>query len=415
MYIYKVGVAGAGTMGAQIAEVVSFAGLPVVVADRNESLSRRGVDSVRAIYQARVAKGKMTPEQLEEKMLLVTASPTLDGLQEADLVIEAVSEELGLKQRVFQELDRICSRSAILASNTSALSISAIGSVTKRPGKVIGLHFFNPAYAMPLVEVIPGLGTDPQTVDDVVGFSESLRKQPVIVKECAGFLVNRLLSPYLNEAVWCLQDGDVSIKEIDQDMVSFGMPVGPFTLLDTVGLDIALDVARILHRSYGPRMAPAPLLEAFVKAGRIGIKTGKGFYDYGAVDKDGLDQHLARLRAQVWQLTGRQQMKWSRLRPLFAMVNEAVIALQEGVASARDIDLAMAAGTGFPSEKSGPLHLADHIGIDHVLQELEELQERVGPRFWPAPMLRRLVDAGFTGQTAGRGFFSYEPTSARMK
>lgn len=415
MYIYKVGVAGAGTMGAQIAEVVSFAGLPVVLADKEESLARRGVESVRAIYQARVAKGKMTPEQLEEKMLLVTASPDLDGLTDTDLVIEAVSEELRLKQLLFHELDRICSRSAILASNTSALSISAIGSATKRPGKVIGLHFFNPAYAMPLVEVIAGLGTDPQTVDDVVGFAESLRKQPVIVKECAGFLVNRLLSPYLNEAVWCLQDGDVSIKEIDQDMVAFGMPVGPFALLDTVGLDIALDVARILHRSYGPRMAPAPLLEAFVKAGRIGIKTGQGFYDYGSGERDEGDQHLERLREQVRQATGRHQMKWSGLRPLLAMVNEAVIALQEGIASARDIDLAMAAGTGFPNEKIGPLHLADQLGIDHVLQELEELRDSVGIRFWPAPMLRRMVDAGFTGQAAGRGFFSYESTSARTR
>ena len=415
MYIYKVGVAGAGTMGAQIAEVVSFAGLPVVLADVQESLARRGVESVRAIYQARVAKGKMTPEQLEEKMLLVTASPNLEGLNDADLVIEAVSEELRLKQRVFQELDRICPRSAILASNTSALSISALASATKRPGKVIGLHFFNPAYAMPLVEVIPGLGTDAQTVDDVVGFAESLRKQPVIVKECAGFLVNRLLSPYLNEAVWCLQDGDVSIKEIDQDLVSFGMPVGPFTLLDTVGLDIALDVARILHDSYGPRMAPAPLLEAFVKAGRIGIKAGQGFYEYGDVGKGGVDQSLDELREQVWQRTGRHQMTWSRMRPLLAMVNEAVIALQEGIASARDIDLAMAAGTGFPTEKNGPLHLADQLGIDHVLQELEELKEHVGIRFWPAPMLRRLVDAGFTGQAAGRGFFSYEPSLDRMR
>ena len=415
MYIYKVGVAGAGTMGAQIAEVVSFAGLPVVLADVQESLARRGVESVRAIYQARVAKGKMTPEQLEEKMLLVTASPNLEGLNDADLVIEAVSEELRLKQRVFQELDRICPRSAILASNTSALSISALASATKRPGKVIGLHFFNPAYAMPLVEVIPGLGTDAQTVDDVVGFAESLRKQPVIVKECAGFLVNRLLSPYLNEAVWCLQDGEVSIKEIDQDLVSFGMPVGPFTLLDTVGLDIALDVARILHDSYGPRMAPAPLLEAFVKAGRIGIKAGQGFYEYGDVGKGGVDQSLDELREQVWQRTGRHQMTWSRMRPLLAMVNEAVIALQEGIASARDIDLAMAAGTGFPTEKNGPLHLADQLGIDHVLQELEELKEHVGIRFWPAPMLRRLVDAGFTGQAAGRGFFSYEPSLDRMR
>jgi 3-hydroxyacyl-CoA dehydrogenase/enoyl-CoA hydratase/3-hydroxybutyryl-CoA epimerase len=343
---------------------------------------------------------------VEEKMLLVTASPNLEGLDDADLVIEAVSEELRLKQSVFQELDRICSRSAILASNTSALSISALGSAARRPGKVIGLHFFNPAYAMPLVEVIAGLGTDPQTVDDVVGFAESLRKQPVIVKECAGFLVNRLLSPYLNEAVWCLQGGDVSIKEIDQDLVSFGMPVGPCALLDTVGLDIALDVARILHRSYGPRMAPAPLLEAFVKAGRTGLKAGQGFYDYGGGGQGEADHNLERLRARVWQASGRHAMKWTRMRPLLAMVNEAVIALQEGIASSRDIDLAMAAGTGFPGETIGPLHLADQLGIDHVLQELEALKESEGIRFWPAPMLRRMVDAGFTGQAAGRGFFS---------
>ncbi|MDR4479929.1 MAG: 3-hydroxyacyl-CoA dehydrogenase NAD-binding domain-containing protein [Nitrospira sp.] len=407
MYIYKVGVVGAGTMGAQIAEVVSYAGVPVMLADIQEPLARRGVESVRAIYQARVDKAKMTPEQLDEKMLLVTAVSNLDGLNDVDLVIEAVSEDLTLKQRVFHELDRACSRSTILASNTSALSISAMGASTTRPGKVVGLHFFNPAYAMPLVEVIPGLATDTQTIDDTVSFAESLRKTPVIVKECAGFLVNRLLFPYLNEAVWCLQDGDASIQEIDQDMVAFGMPVGPFTLLDTVGLDIALDVARILHRSYGPRMVPAPLLDALVKAGRSGIKSGHGFYDYLSAENRRLDPSLESLIEQVRQHSGPQSLKWARSRLLLAMVNEAVTVLQEGVASARDIDLAMVAGTGFPNEKGGPLHVADQVGIDQVLRDLEKLRDNVGARFWPAPMLRRMVAAGFTGHLAGRGFFSY--------
>lgn len=409
MYIYKVGVVGAGTMGAQIAEVVSYAGVPVMLADRDETLARRGVESVRAIYQVRVDKGKMTPEQLEEKMLLVTASQTLDGLKDVDLVIEAVAEDLTLKQQIFQKLDQVCTRGAILASNTSALSISALGAATKRPGKVVGFHFFNPAYVMPLVEVIPGLATDQQTVDDVVGFAESLRKSPVVVKECAGFLVNRLLSPYLNEAAWCLQDDAVSIKDIDQDLVSFGMPVGPFALLDAVGLDIAFEVARILHRSYGPRMAPAPLLEALVKAGRWGVKTGHGFYDYVSDEAGGRDQSIEHLMQQVRQHSGQHttRTKWTRSRPLLAMVNEAVIALQEGVASARDIDFAMVGGTGFPNEKGGPLHFADQLGIERVLQELEEFRASLGDRFWPAPMLRRMVDAGFTGQIAGRGFFSY--------
>lgn len=407
MYIYKVGVVGAGTMGAQIAQVVSFAGLPVMLADTHEAVARRGVESVRAIYQARVDKGKMALEQLEEKMLLVTASPNLDGLKDVDLVVEAVSEDLTLKHQVFHELDQVCARSTILTSNTSALSISAIGAATKRPGKVCGLHFFNPAYAMPLVEVIPGLATEAQTLDDVVGFAESLRKTPVVVKECAGFLVNRLLFPYLNEAVLCLQEGAASMKEIDQEMVSFGMPVGPFTLLDQVGLGIAFEVARILHWNYGPRMTPAPLHEALVKAGRLGVKAGHGFYDYLSAEDRGRDQSLEQVIQQVRQRTGQQRTRWTKSRPLLAMVNEAVTALQEGVASARDIDLAMVAGTGFPNEKGGPLHVADQLGIGHVLHELDEFTQSLGVRFWPAPMLRRMVEAGFTGQIAGRGFFTY--------
>jgi 3-hydroxyacyl-CoA dehydrogenase len=403
MYIYKVGVVGAGTMGAQIAQVVSFAGVPVVLTDVSAALAQRGVGVVRAIYQARVDKGRMTAEQCEEKMLLVTAGANLEVLKEADLVVEAVPEDLKLKQLVFRELDKVCSPGAVLASNTSALSISALGAATKRPGKVLGLHFFNPAYAMPLVEVIPGLATDAQTVHDVVGFAESIRKSPIVVRECAGFLVNRLLMPYLNEAVLCLQEGAASLQQIDQEMTSFGMPVGPLTLLDTIGLDIAAQVARILHQHYGPRMAPALLLEALVKAGRLGVKTGRGFHDYTGAG-DGELEHLIQ---KVMDQTGQRSTRWARSRLLLAMVNEAVMALEEKVASAYDIDLAMVAGTGFPIDKEGPLHFADRLGIDHVLRELEEWTQSLGARFWPAPMLRRMVDAGFSGHIAGRGFFTY--------
>lgn len=407
MYIYKVGVVGAGTMGAQIAEVVSYGGLPVVLADRNEALAQRGVDSVRAIYQARVDKGKMSAEQLEEKMLLVTASSGLDGLKDADLVIEAVSEDAKLKAQVFHELDRVCPRGTILASNTSALSISALGAATTRPDKVVGLHFFNPAYVMRLVEVVRGLATAPQTVDDAVSFAESIGKLPIVVKECAGFLVNRVLMAYVNEAVRALQEGAAGLQEIDQEMVAFGMPVGPLALLDAVGLDISFEVARILYRSYGPRMTPAPLLELMLKAGRLGVKSGHGFYDYVGGEEGERDQGLEHLLRTVRSTTDRSATRWSRSRLLLAMTNEAVIALQEGVASAGDIDLAMVAGIGYPKDKEGPLHFADRIGIDQVLRELEDFAHTLGPRFWPAPMLRRMVDAGFTGQIAGRGFFTY--------
>jgi 3-hydroxyacyl-CoA dehydrogenase/enoyl-CoA hydratase/3-hydroxybutyryl-CoA epimerase len=407
MYIYKVGVVGAGTMGAQIAQVVSFAGIPVVMTDVNQAAAQRGLETVRKIYQVRIQKGKMTAEQVEQKLLLVTVATGLEALKDVDIAIEAASEDMRVKRQIFQDLDRICPPGAILATNTSALSISALCAATRRPGKVVGLHFFNPAYAMPLVEVIPGLGTDQQTIDDAVGFAESLRKAPIVVKECAGFLVNRLLMAYLNEAVHCLQERSGTLKQIDQDLVAFGMPVGPFSLLDSVGLDIACEVARVLHRSFGPRMAPAVLLEEMVKAGRLGTKSGQGFYPYEGVDAAEADRQLERIIGSVG-VSGREDgAKATRPRLLLAMVNEAVTALQEGIASARDIDLAMMAGTGFPTDKEGPLHYADQIGIDQVLQQLEEFAQTVGSRFWPAPMLRRMVEAGYIGKAAGRGFFTY--------
>jgi 3-hydroxyacyl-CoA dehydrogenase len=391
-------------MGAQIAQVISFAGVPVVMTDISETALLQGKSTIRGIYQYRVDKGKMTPEQLEEKMLLVTDTANLSELKDVDLVIEAVPEDLKLKQHVFQELNGICSPGTIFASNTSALSISAIGHSSGRPGNMLGLHFFNPAYAMPLAEVIPGLATTPQTLDDIVSFTESIRKTPIIVKDCAGFLVNRLLMAYLNEAVLCLQEGSISPHTIDQDMVDFGMPMGPFSLLDNIGLDISLDVANLLHTSYGPRMAAARLLVQLVRRGRLGKKTGRGFYEYEQEDKE----ELSTLIQEVINETHPQEIAWQPTRLLMALINEAVTALQEGIASARDIDLAMVAGTGFPIEKEGPLHYADAIGLDQVLCSLEELKDRLGMRFWPAHMLRRMVDAGMLGRKTGRGFFTYE-------
>lgn len=402
MYIYRVGVVGAGTMGAQIAQVVSYAGIPAVLTDVTIERAQRGMETVRRIYQARVERGKMTPEQAEEKMLLISTGCDFSALQDVDLVIEAVSENLALKREILRDLDAGCTPGAMLASNTSALSISALGAATRRPGKVLGLHFFNPAYAMPLVEIIPGLATDPETVNDLVSFAESIRKVPIVVRECAGFLVNRLLMSYLNEAILCVQEGAASCKDIEQDMITFGMPVGPFALLDTVGLDVSYDVAGILFEHYGPRMAPAALLAELVKVERFGIKNGHGFYEYEGPDTGMLQRFIDKVRHE----TGRRT-PWNSTRLLFAMVNEAVLALQEGVASARDIDLAMVAGIGFPKEKEGPLHYADALGLDTVLAELEAYAQTLGPRFWPAPMLRRMVSAGFTGSAAGRGFFTY--------
>jgi 3-hydroxyacyl-CoA dehydrogenase len=265
------------------------------------------------------------------------------------------------------------------------------------------MHFFNPAHVMKLVEVIPGLPTSSETVDDVVAFSESLRKIPVRVQDCAGFLVNRLLMPYLNEAAIALQEGAATAKQIDEAMVAVGMPMGPFALLDMIGIDVAEKVAHILYDAYGPRMTAAAILDELVKAKRFGAKNGVGFYNYQGVKDDTLEQLVAKVQKQG-------SLKKTRFAPerlLLILINEAVICLQEGVASAGDIDIAMVAGTGFPQDKGGPLHLADQMGIDVVLQGLETFKQELGPRFWPAHMLKRMVAAGYLGKRTGRGFFSY--------
>jgi 3-hydroxyacyl-CoA dehydrogenase len=403
MYIYKAAVVGAGAMGAGIAQVITYSGLPVVLKDINEEAVQKGLSTIRKIYQTRVDKGKMTPSEMEQKMMLVSGATDFSGFSDVDIVIEAVYEDLKVKQDLFRELEKVCPESAIFATNTSALSISAIGSATQKPEKVVGLHFFNPAPVMKLVEVIPGMGTAQETVDDAVAFAESLRKIPIRVQECAGFLVNRLLSPYLNEAAFCLQEGAAPMKEIDEAILAFGMPMGPFTLSDMIGIDVGAKVAEVIYDAYGPRMRPAEILGGLVSAKRLGTKTGAGFYEYGESKTDALEQIVKKIQKQ----TGVSGTPFSANRLMLAMVNEAVVALQEGVSSAAEIDTAMMAGTGFPQDKGGPLHYADQIGIDVVLSELSRLKDRLGLRFWPAPMLKRMVSAGYLGVKSGRGFFQY--------
>ncbi|MER3458301.1 MAG: 3-hydroxybutyryl-CoA dehydrogenase, partial [Chloroflexota bacterium] len=238
MYIFKAAVVGAGAMGAEIAQVISFSGLPVVLKDIDQAMLDKGMARIRRIYESRVEKGKMQPSEAENKIALVEPTLSYDSFGDVDIVIEAVPEKIAIKKAVFAELDNVCPESTIFASNTSALSISELGASTRRPHKVIGMHFFNPAHVMKLVEVIPGLDTSQETVDDVVQFAESLRKIPVVVQECPGFLVNRLLMPYLNEATIALGEGAATASEIDAAMVDFGMPMGPFTLMDMLGLDV---------------------------------------------------------------------------------------------------------------------------------------------------------------------------------
>ena len=217
----------------------------------------------------------MSAGEMQSKLDLIT--PTLDygEFADVDIVIEAVPEKMSLKQRIFQELDKVCPEGTIYASNTSALSITEMGRATQRPQKMIGMHFFNPAHVMKLVEIIKGEDTDPETVDDLVAFTESLRKIPVVVKECPGFLVNRLLMPYLNEATLCLQEGAATAQEIDDAMTAYGWPMGPFTLMDFLGLDVCYDVGAYLYSQYGERMKGAVMFEKLYQGRPLRRESGR--------------------------------------------------------------------------------------------------------------------------------------------
>ncbi len=406
MYIFKAGVVGAGAMGAEIAQVISYSGLPVVLKDVDQAMLDKGMARIRDIYQRRVDKGKMSAGEMQSKLDLITPTLTYDGFEDVDIVIEAVPEKMSIKQRVFAELDEICPEGTIFASNTSALSISEMAAATKRPAKVIGMHFFNPAHVMKLVEVIPGLDTSQETVDDVVMFAESLRKIPVVVQECPGFLVNRLLMPYLNEAVKALEEGAATAAEIDERMTAFGWPMGPFTLMDMLGLDICYDVGMYLYQEYGSRMEPAKLFAKLVQAGRLGEKSGAGFYGYGDQTDEPVKQFIKELQESGEVKTGTE---FSEERLMMPMINEAVLCVTEHVANVNDIDMAMIAGTGmtYRGERMGPLQLADTLGLDYVLQKLEEFTAKYGERFRPARLLRTKVRAKHLGKKVGKGFLEY--------
>ena len=406
MYIFKAAVVGAGTMGGEIAQVITYSGLPVVLKDVDQEMLDKGMKRARSIYQRRVDKGKMSAGDMESKLDLITPTLTYDEFGDVDIVIEAVPERMEIKRAVFRELGEVCPDETIFASNTSALSISEMGAATRKPHKVIGMHFFNPASVMKLVEVIPGLDTGQETVDDVVMFSESLRKLPVVVQECPGFLVNRLLMPYLNEATKALGEGAATATEIDRAIVEWGMPMGPFTLMDMLGIDVCGHVGDYLYCEYGERMSPAPLFFKLIEAGRMGEKSGAGFYDHPGGESDVVNGMIEELRESGAVPTG---TKFTVERLMYPLINEAALCVQENIASITDIDMSMVAGTGmtYGGERIGPLVIADKIGLDVVVERLGELEKELGPRFRPSRPLKLRVRAGHLGEKTGKGFHEY--------
>ncbi|NPA15649.1 MAG: 3-hydroxybutyryl-CoA dehydrogenase [Deferribacteres bacterium] len=277
-----IGVVGAGTMGAGIAQIAAQSGFNVILRDISDEALERGINIIKKSLGRLVKKGKLSQEDADAIVGRIKTTKELKDLADADYVIEAVFEKMEIKKEIFGELDRLTRSDVILATNTSSLSITEIAASTSRPDKVVGMHFFNPVPVLPLVEIVQGLTTSDETVNTAYELAKKFGKTPIKTKDQPGFIVNRILVPYMNEAAWALMEGVGSAEEIDEAMkLGANMPIGPLALIDLVGVDIALDVLEVLYREFGdPKFRPAPILRQMVRAGHLGRKTGKGFFDY---------------------------------------------------------------------------------------------------------------------------------------
>jgi 3-hydroxyacyl-CoA dehydrogenase len=281
MFVFNAAVVGAGTMGGEIAHVFADAGIPVVLKDVDSRYVDQGLEKARSLWQARVATGKLPQAEVERKLALITGATDYDGFGAVDFVVEAVPEQMEIKQAVFSELDEVTPGHAILASNTSSLSITEMGEATLRPGRVVGFHFFYPASVMRLVEVIEGLETSNETMQTAVNVAQAIRKLPIRCVEAPGFVVNRILNSAVSELWRSQEESGIEIAELDRLMTdSNAAPIGPFYLADLLGLDTVLHVAEYLHESLGDRFHVHAGMREHVAAGELGAKTGKGFYEH---------------------------------------------------------------------------------------------------------------------------------------
>jgi len=405
MFVFKAAVVGAGTMGGQIAQTIAAAGLPVVLKDVTDELVRTGLAAARSVTEAQTAqlveRGRLTNEQaraqVDELTRRIEGTTSYEAFGDVDFVIEAVPERMEIKQAVFAELDAVTPGHAILASNTSSLSITELGDVTLRPENVVGFHYFYPAAVMPLVEVVEGDETSRETVTAAVNFAQLIKKQPITCAEVPGFVVNRILMAGLSEVWRAQEERALSVGAIDQALTARKVSaMGPFALTDLLGLDTVLDVAEHLRDSYGDdRFYVHGGIRRLVADGRLGAKTrGEGVYTAGEPSLPGDGEVDADELAELLSLRS---------------LHEACVLLEEDVAQVRDIDTGMIAGAGLDPRRGlmPPFLRADALGLDTVLERLEAAAERHGERFAPPVVLRRLVAQGRLGAKSGLGFYPY--------
>jgi len=384
--IRRLGVVGSGFMGSGIAgTAVSQAGIQARLKDADLQRVGRGIHAALGILKGQLERRRITRQEFQRKAALVSGTADWTGFGATDLLIEAVFEDLEVKRRVFAEAEAVVPAGTVLASNTSTIPIAKIAQGARAPERILGMHFFSPVDRMPLLEVIPSAATSPDAVATAVRFGRRMGKTVIVVADSPGFWVNRILFPYLNEAGHLLAEG-VPIEVIDRAMVRFGFPVGPITLLDEVGMDVGLKASEVMHAAFGDRMQPGPGVARMVEAGRLGRKSGQGFYLYRGGHKTDPDAAAYRLLG-VKPLAGFDPGVIQQRLSLM-LLNEAALALSENVVrSPRDGDLGAVFGIGFPPFRGGPLRHIDALGPGYVVQALEAMVLAHGPRFTPAPVL----------------------------
>jgi 3-hydroxyacyl-CoA dehydrogenase/enoyl-CoA hydratase/3-hydroxybutyryl-CoA epimerase/3-hydroxyacyl-CoA dehydrogenase/enoyl-CoA hydratase/3-hydroxybutyryl-CoA epimerase/enoyl-CoA isomerase len=388
--ITRVGVVGAGIMGAGIAGAHIRRGVPVLLLDSMPQALEKGVASITKVLETRVAIGRMTPTEVVAALSRLSAVGTLNALADREVVIEAIIENESAKVQVFKDLQGVVGPDAILASNTSTISITRMAQAVRKPENFAGMHFFNPVDRMQLVEVIRGERTSDQTVVSLVALAKKIGKTPIVVRDCPGFLVNRILFPYLNEALLMLEEG-AGPREIDKAATDFGMPMGPITLNDVVGLDTSLYAGQVIDRAFADRAVKTSVLPELVKAGRLGQKTGAGFYSYTKGTRGTDDPAFAAILEK--HRTGRRPFTQEEIteRMFLPMLTEASRVLTEGIVrEPGDVDMGLIYGIGFPPFRGGLLRWADSLGLPQVLVKLEQYA-KLGKRFEPTEQIRKLA------------------------
>ncbi len=386
---------GAGTMGGGIAWLMADASMHPIMKDLTTDALNLGLKQSSQNFQGALKRKKITPDEFERKQRSITAQLDYSGFKKIDLVIEAVVENMDIKKKVFSEVEKYVNHECLLTSNTSSLSVEEMSKALEYPGRFAGLHFFNPVHLMPLVEIIVHSKVDPETVEALYKWVLRVKKTPVIVKDGPGFLVNRILMPYLNEAGFLLEEG-VSIKDLDQAALNFGMPMGPCRLLDEVGIDVGVKVAKVMHEGLGERAHPSKFSNKLLEKNFLGKKNAKGFYLYDEKGKvSGANTEVESLLPSTKKNMSETDIQ---MRLFLPMINEAAIILKEGIVStAGEVDLGLIFGIGFPPFRGGLLRYADSEGLDKILAALNSFSESVDKdRYQASDFLVDLVESKTT-------------------